>query len=150
MNIDERAQQILLKLMEAVKTGYDAEGISECAYEIADAMQAESDKRKPKGLPEVLLTKDKDGNCLHFHREFGRKKCMDCGASLEEWQPDWSQAPEWANSWGMAEIGQAWWLSGEWHVNNRGGFSSTGFIKAEKAPSFDYQGNWKESLRERP
>ena len=54
MNIDERAQQILLKLMETDKTGYDAEGISVYAYEIADAMQAEADKRKPKGLPEVL------------------------------------------------------------------------------------------------
>lgn len=51
MNIDERAQQILLKLMETDKTGYDAEGISIYAYEIADAMQAEADKRKPKGLP---------------------------------------------------------------------------------------------------
>lgn len=93
------------------------------AWQYADAMQAEAEKRKPSGLPEVLK---------------------------EEWQPDWSQAPEWANSWGMAEIGQAWWLSGEWHANNRGGFSSTGFIKAEKAPSFNYQGNWKESLRKRP
>ena len=92
-------------------------------WNYADAMQAEADKREDKMRPDVLK---------------------------EEWQPDWSQAPEWSNSWGMAEIGQAWWLSGEWHVNNRGGFSSTGFIKAEKAPSFDYQGNWQDSLRKRP
>ena len=30
-----------------------------------------------------ILTKDENGNCLHFHHEFGHKKCLDCGASLD-------------------------------------------------------------------
>ncbi len=97
------ATKVLLKLIETDKTGFDAEGIAAYSFEIADAMQAEAEKREDKTRPEVLLTKDKDGNCLHFHHEFGHKKCMDCGASLEEWQPDWSQAPEWANWWAIRQ-----------------------------------------------
>ena len=82
-------------------------------WQYADAMQAEADKRECKERTDVLLTKDKDGNCLHFHHEFGHKKCMDCGASLEEWQPDWSQAPEWANWWAMDENKNTRWIYSE-------------------------------------
>lgn len=118
MNIDERAQQILLKLMETDKTGYDAEGISIYAYEIADAMQAESDKRKPKGLPEVLF------------------------------EPDWSQAPERAEYWTMNDDGKA-----QWHFS-KPFLPAFGFWASAEhsvyAPSFNYQGNWKDSLRKRP
>lgn len=187
------ATQVLLKLIETDKTGFDAEGIASYSFEIADAMQAEADKRnkaeaaqKRKEIremlnadntfieregqhfddltptwdqgPNVLTAEDSEKYKNMIKREFVLynnpppkiEKRKSIHEEESDWQPDWSQAPEWANSWGMAEIGQAWWLSGEWHVNNRGGFSSTGFIKAEKAPSFDYQGNWKDSLRKRP
>ena len=46
------------------------------AWKYADAMQVEADGRS------ISLTKDKDGNCLHFQHEFGHQKCMDCGSSL--------------------------------------------------------------------
>ena len=88
MNIDERAQQILLKLMETDKTGYDAEGISIYAYEIADAMQAESDKRKPKGLPEVLF------------------------------EPDWSQAPDNMTHFAVDANGSGWFFNREPHAES--------------------------------
>ena len=92
-----------------VDSNYNRENTVQLAWDYADAMQAEEDKREKqkakddakssKVLFEKLtdsrsLTKDEHGNCLHFHREFGHKKCMDCGASLEEWQPDWSDAPD--------------------------------------------------------
>lgn len=119
------------------------------AWKYADAMQAEAEKRVNKERPEALLTKDKDGKCLHFHHEFGHKKCMDCGASLEEWQPDWSQAPAWANWWAMdLDNEQAHWYEVEpiadaiaWRRRTR---------TCKQAPSFDYQGNWQDSLRKRP
>ena len=50
------------------------------AWEYADAMQAEADKRKPSGLPNVLR-----GAC----GEIVAVKVDD-----KEWQPDWSQAPD--------------------------------------------------------
>lgn len=110
------------------------------AWQYADAMQAEADKRVNKERPDVLLTKDKDGNCLHFHHEFGHKKCMDCGASLEEWQPDWSKAPETAIAWKMQSKSNAVW------IHNK----SLSAFEYNIAPSFNYQGNWQNSLRKRP
>ena len=126
MNIDERAQQILLKLMETDKTGYDAEGISIYAYEIADAMQAEADKRKPKGLPEVLF------------------------------EPDWSLAPDWANYWAVDMDGYSHWYSfapvknlkiNGWTLQNNGEGVDNIF---DADPSSIYQGDWQDSLRKRP
>jgi len=113
--IEDRAHEILLKLIETDKTGFDAEGIAGYAYEIAEAMQAEAEKLKVK----------------------------------EEWQPDWSQAPEWAKYWTADELATLWWSvepkfdsSESWH----GGPTAD----IEKAPSFGYKGDWKDSLRKRP
>ena len=117
MNIDERAQQILLKLMETDKTGYDAEGISVYAYEIADAMQAEADKRKPKGLPEVLF------------------------------EPDWSIAPDGFNWWAIDKDRSAFWHYTKPKNDDIEFYQCGGFCDA---PPFNYQGNWKNSLRKRP
>lgn len=92
------------------------------AWKYADAMQAEADKRKPSGLPEALK---------------------------EEWQPDWSQAPEWANWWAMdLDENQAHWYEVEPTIDAIAWIRRTRTCK--QAPSFDYQGNWKESLRKRP
>ena len=102
--------------METDKTGYDAEGISIYAYEIADAMQAESDKRKPKGLPEVLQ---------------------------DEFNIDWSQAPDNAIAWKMNKYKYCMWLQ---EHNN----PAQSLIWLCDAPPFNYQGDWKSSLRKRP
>ena len=83
------------------------------AWKYADAMQAEADKRKPSGLPEALR---------------------------EEWQPDWSQAPETAIAWKMQSESHAAWIHDK----------SLSDFECSIAPLFDYQGNWQDSLRERP
>ena len=67
------ATKVLLKLIETNKTGFDAEGIAAYSFEIADAMQAEADKREPSGLPEALC------------------------------EVDWNVAPEWAKYWAVRE-----------------------------------------------
>ena len=123
-------------------------------WDYADAMQAEADKRECKERTDVLLTKDKDGNCLHFHHEFGHKKCMDCGASLEELQPDWSQAPEWANWWAMDENKNTRWIYSELEQPYTSDaylrWFAVGRFDSEDAPSFGYTGDWRNSLRKRP
>ena len=123
-------------------------------WDYADAMQAEADKRECKERTDVLLTKDKDGNCLHFHHEFGHKKCMDCGASLEEWQPDWSQAPEWANWWAMDENKKTRWIYSQLEQPYISDiflrWCALGMFDSEDAPSFGYTGDWRNSLRKRP
>ena len=110
------------------------------AWAYADAMQAEADKRKPSGFPNVLR-----GAC----GEVVAVKVDD-----KEWQPDWSQAPEWANWWCLSVKHGAMWFSREpictkstWVMVNDVKFCATSF---DEAPSFNYQGNWQDSLRKRP
>ena len=122
-------------------------------WNYADAMQAEADKRECKERTDVLLTKDKDGNCLHFHHEFGHKKCMDCGASLEEWQPDWSQAPKWANWWSVDQNGTANFSEKKPSIEGRQWVYYSAASESPchiEAPSFGYTGDWRNSLRKRP
>lgn len=90
------------------------ENIVAIVWQYADAMQAEAEKRKPSGLPEALK---------------------------EEWQPDWSQAPDGADAWRMYGDGNCAWLID---------FGDKDFKWFDRAPSFNYQGDWKDSLRERP
>ena len=105
------------------------------AWGYADAMQAEADKRVIK-LPDVFFDAKQN----------------------EEWQPDWSQAPEWANWWAMDGFSKKanWYIDKpyldddsevelEWNIDLK--------INTETymhAPSFNYQGIWQDSLRKRP
>jgi hypothetical protein len=148
----EMAHEFMLAMIKAGCS--DGPELLERAWQYADAMQAEADKRECKERTDVLLTKDKDGNCLHSHHEFGYKKCMDCGASLEEWQPDWSQAPKNMNYFFVNKDGSKFWTINEpdkpnltEHVMN---FSDCGGDCYAYASLQDYQGDWRESLRKRP
>jgi len=76
---------------------YNREETVQLAWGYADAMQAEADKREPKGFPEVLQP-----------------------------ELDWRLAPEWALKWVMVD-GRSDWVSGdnsEW--NNAPSFGLTG------------------------
>lgn len=100
------------------------------AFDYAEAMLAENEKRKDKSRPEVL----------------------------DEWQPDWSQAPDGANWWAMDESGRSFWFAYEPYISseypdewifdgkNHGGIGHEYW----KSPNFNYQGDWKDSLRKRP
>lgn len=92
--------------IQCTKLLYDMELVSEMAWKYADAMQAEADKRVNKERPDVLK---------------------------EEWQPDWSQAPNDAIGW-MIFDGASTWLG------------ESGFL-IEEAPSFGFTGS---HLVERP
>ena len=94
------------------------------AWKYADAMQAEADKRVVK-LPDVFFDTNKN----------------------EEWQPDWSQAPAWADWWAIDKD-----LVSFWH-EDKPKFDEVEFYQCGvfcDAPSFNYQGNWQNSLRKRP
>uniref|UniRef100_A0AAU8KXM2 DUF551 domain-containing protein n=3 Tax=Viruses TaxID=10239 RepID=A0AAU8KXM2_9VIRU len=104
--------------------------IVDVSFSLAELMLAENEKRKDKSRPEVL----------------------------DEWQPDWSQAPDGANWWAMDESGRSFWFAyepyisseypDEWIFNgkNHGGIGHEYW----KSPNFNYQGDWKDSLRKRP
>lgn len=66
------------------------------------------------------------------------------------WQPDWSQAPEWAKWWCMEKSGDAFWFY-EKPVKSLGdGWTLGGSSDLNiEAPTFSYKGNWQDSLRSR-
>ena len=101
----------------------------ETAYALADAMQAEADKRKPTPKLPALQQTFIDG--VEQPRY---------APSCDEWQPDWSQAPDNALTWAINSDGYA-----SWALYKDGHYFST-----VQAPSFNYQGNWQDSLRKRP
>lgn len=134
MNKMQMAHEYALEMLkETIPTGslYGsearsvAESIVKSAFALADMMQAEADKREDKTRPEVL----------------------------EEWQPDWSQAPDGYNWWAADQRGCYWydrdpkWIDGEW-----GGYTINKKNRsvAKQTSSLGYIGNWKNSLRKRP
>lgn len=53
MNIDQMAHEMALS-MQSAELITDMNLVAALCYQYADAMQAEANKRKPKGLPEAI------------------------------------------------------------------------------------------------
>ena len=105
----------------------DATDFTARAWDYADAMQAESDKRVVK-LPDVFF--DTDPN--------------------EEWQHDWSQAPAWANYIAVySDYCNAGYFEKEPKIISGYTWGGTDG-KSLLTPIPVYTGNWQESLRKRP
>ena len=120
------------------------------AWQYADAMQAEADKRSKA---EVEQKRKAVREMLNADNTFLEKEGQHFD-DVEEWQPDWSQAPDWANWWCLSVMHGAMWFSREpictkatWAMLNDVKFCAASF---DEAPSFNYQGNWQDSLRKRP
>lgn len=149
MNKLQMAHEMALAI-QGTKLIHDMELVSDMAWKYVDAMQAEADKREVS-IEETM----KD----HVHDYIYGRVCA-CGAvngAEKEWQPDWSQAPSWANWWVIGYLtGQGVWSETKpvcvkfngvnyWEVG-----SPVGEEHLSVAPSFNYQGNWQDSLRKRP
>ena len=88
----------------------------------------------------------------------GSKDGVEKYIESKEFKIDWSQAPDGANWWAMDESGRSYWFAyepyisseypDEWifHGKNHGGIGNEYW----KSPNFNYQGDWKDSLRKRP
>ena len=123
-----------LKVLLTQNTSRTVGEAVETAYALADAMQAEADKRNNKepcdkniGLDSSVL---KPSNSMEL-----------------EWQPDWSQAPDDAKYWAMDWNGLCNWYKNkpEIYIDQ---WDFGGVIESSK--SFGYIGNWQDSLRKRP
>ena len=120
------------------RNGYK-DGICEDAWVMADAMQAEADKRKSK--PELPSLQQTFIDGVEQPRY---------APPCEEWQPDWSQSPDEANYWAKDNSEKAAWFTDKPFIAE---FVSNEWVCKKEywdAPLFDYQGNWQESLRKRP
>lgn len=111
--------------IEMLKRGDPERSIAFDAWTLADTMQAEADKRVVK-LPDVFF--DTKTN--------------------EEWQPDWSQAPDNMTHFAVDANGSGWFFNREPHTE-----SDCCWYCGDDSTELDnhnYHGNWQESLRKRP
>ena len=115
------------------------DGICEDAWVMADAMQAEADKRKSK--PELPSLQQTFIDGVEQPRY---------APSCDEWQPDWSQAPEWVSYWLKTSGISFAWVDRLPRISNLSDCWNLECMKKRSAPSFNYQGNWQDSLRKRP
>ena len=125
MNIDQMAHEFAMKLVGNPNTPLkDINSIVCASWSYVDAMQAEADKRKPKGLPEVLQ---------------------------DEFTIDWSIAPEWANYWTIDLDCNSYWYRNKPSMVEYGWESNGGIIgNAPNFKYFSYSDKFRDSLRKRP
>ena len=137
----EMAHEYAMKhIQEGWDINYDVLVVE--AWQYADAMQAEADKREPSRFPNVLR-----GAC----GEIVAVKVDDI-----EWQPDWSQAPDsLVKYFAVDENGRGGWFiskptlcSDHWYWSDFEERDDNDHY--DHAPSFGYTGDWRNSLRKRP
>lgn len=109
--------------LEMLKRGDSVWSIPQEALNLAENMLSLFDSQEDKSRPEVLQD--------------------------VVWLPDWSEAPVWANWWAMDEDGFCCWFENEPYMKSLT-WMPTGIGGVDKAHSFNYQGNWVDSLRKRP
>ena len=115
-----------LKLLEINDGNLDLD-YEMAAWNYADKMQAEADKRAVK-LPDVFFD----------------------AKTNEEWQPDWSQAPAWANYIAVySDYCNASYFEKEPKIISGYTWGGTDG-KSLLTPIPVYTGNWQDSLRKRP
>lgn len=134
MNKLQMAHEYAMKhVQEGFDINYDVLVVE--AWKYADAMQAEADKRE-KEESEKKRTDIRE--MLKANNTFVERE----GQHFDdvEWKPDWSQAPCEALTWAINSDGYA-----SWALYKDGHYFST-----VQAPSFNYPGNWQDSLRKRP
>ena len=136
MNIEEKtklAHEYLRDIISNWDFNDSFNPVSE-AWEYADAMEAEAEKRikvkseKDAEESKVIfksLRENEDGSCKHFHTTLNRGECFDCGEKLNstdssqlEWQPDWSVAPDGFDWWAMDEDMTACWYCVEPYIDD--------------------------------
>lgn len=143
----EMAHEIAVA-MQSQEPITDMKLLSALAWQYADAMQAEADKREHKeprethkNLAEFNMHPEYDASINYPPDAWvmykGEKRLAVSIDIKKEWQPDWSQAPESdVVAWDINKHGQARWIT-----NDNGYYL---------APSFGYTGDWRNSLRKRP
>ena len=134
--------------IEMLKRGDPERSIAFDAWTLADAMQAEADKREKE---ESEKKRADIREMLKANNTFVERE----GQHFDdvEWQPDWSQAPDDACCWFIG--GASWDIKPYWSKyipcykseTTQTTWQGNGMTEAS---SFGYQGNWQDSLRKRP
>lgn len=128
------------------------------SWDYADAMQAESDKRSIIGVPEVILKASNSSeldDCDHHWKELtDHKICKICNKRegfipwVKDWQPDWSQAPDYCHFFCVVFNGGYGFFTDIYpELMDDCFYVGCGGLMIE---DHGYIGNWQDSLRERP
>ena len=146
----EMAHEFMLAMIKAGCS--DGPELLERAWQYADAMQAEADKREKE---EAAQRRKEIREMLNAPNTFVEREGQHFD-DVEEWQPDWSQAPNWATHFFYERDDEDDQLNGYFAEDKRGisidfdirGFDGYGRVCSCK--TFNYQGDWRNSLRKRP
>ena len=123
--------------IEMLKRGDPERSIAFDAWTLADAMQAEADKRKP--IPKLPALQQTFIDGVEQQRY---------APSCDEWQPDWSQAPMGFNRFVVgSDGGYGFFTNMEPQLQDDFWFVGADGIVIK---DHGYQGNWQDSLRKRP
>jgi hypothetical protein len=136
MNKLQMAHDWALKLLEINDGNPDLDYVV-AAWSYADAMQAEADERNNKETCDKNI--GLDSSVLKPSNSMGL-----------EWQPDWSQAPAWANYIAVySDHCNASYFEKEPKIISGYTWGGTDG-KSLLTPIPVYTGNWQDSLRKRP
>ena len=114
------------------------DGLVKFGFDYADAMYAEMEKREDKSLPDILFNKHE---CKFVYGRVCHR------GNVNEWQPDWSQAPSTASYWALDADRNGNFYEVEPEIcDNQWDFGDA----IVGTSSFGYTGDWRESLRKRP
>lgn len=148
----EMAHEYALQLSKnpSVTATHNDKDIASRAWQYADAMQTEADKRNKE---EAEQKRKEIREILNVPNTFVEREGQHFD-DVEEWQPDWSQAPDNdVQYFSVDEDGQGGWYitkptlcSDHWYWSEWG----ERLNEYDHAPSFGYTGDWRESLRKRP
>ena len=123
--------------IEMLKRGDLERSIAFDAWTLADAMQAEADKRKP--IPKLPALQQTFIDGVEQPRY---------APSCDEWQPDWSQAPMGFNRFVVgSDGGYGFFTNMEPQLQDDFWFVGADGIVIK---DHGYRGNWQDSLRKRP
>ena len=123
--------------IEMLKRGDPERSIAFDAWTLADAMQAEADKRKP--IPKLPALQQTFIDGVEQPRY---------APSCDEWQPDWSQAPMGFNRFVVgSDGGYGFFTNMEPQLQDDFWFVGADGIVIK---DHSYKGNWQDSLRKRP
>ena len=118
------------------------------SWDYVDKMQAEEDEREEEKALRDAESHKTFMDMLNQKEQNHHDELVSIG--LEDWQPDWSQAPEWANYW-YTDGSIAMWSSHDPKSYDPFDIKRCPFgLTVDTAPTFNYQGDWIESLRVRP
>lgn len=133
----EMAHDYLLKIIpeSPLVDDVDIEFAVDTAWKYADAMRAELDKRNKA---EAAQKRKEIREMLNAPNTFVEREGQHFD-DVEEWQPDWSQAPEWARYWAVREGGDtALWCINKPTITNDCFLSHGG---CSPAPTFGFTGS---------